>query len=614
MTSDDLPEQGRLFGLQNVLFPDDESPAPRELYLFSESPDLTSSEDGVYHLSSSSKVDFGSYFNLFNAAKWREACALDNLEIEISGKGQIILEVLGRHANGQKDTVRVKAITLEADKPELVDLSECLASDAPGLIYLSVFAPDGPAHLQNIRFVTRSAVAAKLPKIAICITTYRRDEMVKATINRLKSWLSTYEYADHIFVRVVDNGNTLERVDDGSIVVLHNPNLGGAGGFARGLSEAEDDGATHCIFMDDDASFHMENIERSFAFLACAHNETTALAGAMISSFRPWEMWENGARFDEVSRALHPRTDLLDPDAVFGMERPSSKTTAISEDYPTAYGAWWFFAFPVKAVKYYPFPFFVRGDDISFCLENRFRIYTLNGVVSFQEDFGEKESALTLYLDLRHSLVHHLVNETLNRSALRTAKIALRFIARALFRFHYRSARVMLLSWRDVMQGPAFFDENIDMKERRAKISTMIANETWQDRPKNAPFTERRRLTLLSKRIRRIIGITTLNGHLLPFSALTWDHVSLPVDKRTSAPAALGASRLMFVNPAGDKSYEVRQSKWQFLVISLQTILTLLHFLWVFKPLRASYKKGYASLTSREYWDRRNAKNQIKNP
>ena len=36
------------------------------------------------------------------------------------------------------------------------------------------------------------------------------------------------------------------------------------------------------------------------------------------------------------------------------------------------YGGWWYFAFPVDQVKHQPFPFFVRGDDVSFSLVHDF--------------------------------------------------------------------------------------------------------------------------------------------------------------------------------------------------------------------------------------------------
>ena len=98
----------------------------------------------------------------------------------------------------------------------------------------------------------------------------------------------------------------------------------------------------------------------------------------------------------------------------------------------------------------------MRGDDISFSLANRFDTATLNGVMSFQEDFAAKESPQTLYLDLRNHLHHHLTQAGMQISARRSANIALRFLARSLIRMHYDSAAAQLLAWEDVMEAGAF--------------------------------------------------------------------------------------------------------------------------------------------------------------
>ena len=55
------------------------------------------------------------------------------------------------------------------------------------------------------------------------------------------------------------------------VEIVTNPNLGGAGGFARGLWEHRRRGqATHVLFMDDDVAFEPEVIARTVAFLRFA--------------------------------------------------------------------------------------------------------------------------------------------------------------------------------------------------------------------------------------------------------------------------------------------------------------------------------------------------------
>jgi hypothetical protein len=340
----------------------------------------------------------------------------------------------------------------------------------------------------------------------------------------------------------------------------------------------------------------MENIARAYMFLALARDPKTAVAGAMINNTHKWAMWENGAWFDGSCHPLHCGADLRDRDAVFGMEFKS-----VRRQPRTLYGGWWFFAFTIAEVRHHPFPFFVRGDDISFSLMNDFRIHTLNGVVSFQDDFSEKESAQTLYLDLRNHLIHHLVSDDLARSPLGTAKIAIRFIMRSLLRFHYETARAQLMSWRDVMEGPGFFDENIDMAGRRAAIKEMMQTEVWQE-VSRLQMPQRERLTLLPRKIRHYLGVLTLNGHLVPFSARRWDRIVLGIGKRGLVYPAFGAAEITYLNTARNKGYTVRQSKREFFAIAWQMTRTLIRFLRGFDRIKAAYRDGYGELTSQGYW------------
>ena len=116
------------------------------------------------------------------------------------------------------------------------------------------------------------------------------------------------------------------------------------------------------------------------------------------------------------------------------------------------YGAWWFFAFPLAAVRRFPFPFFVRGDDVSFGLDNRFDIVTLNGIACFGEDFGAKHGPLTAYLDARYHLVQALLAP--RGTASRVFWIGSRLFIKPLTSYLYSSARAVTLALRHTLAGP----------------------------------------------------------------------------------------------------------------------------------------------------------------
>ena len=588
--------------LQNFLMPDPAICTEHPLYFRPVGDVGLSQGKGEVWLGRGAMVTFDTYFNLFNLTKWHRACTLDGLLLEVRGTGRVEVRVFQSIPDQSWEILHCEVTTLAEDAPHVADLSHYENRSVQGLVYVEVKALDSTgATVSGGRFMTgsaREATPGTLPRLAVSITTFNREKQVRETVARLEDFLKGFAFGDNIRVQVVDNGASAEIAASERVTPFANPNYGGAGGFARGLLEAEKAGCTHCLFMDDDASFHMENIARAYVFLALARDNEQAVAGAMINNTHKWAMWENGAFFDGSCHPMFCGVDLRNRDAVFGMERESAQLKP-----PTLYGGWWFFAFAISHVKHHPFPFFVRGDDISFSLMNGFSITTLNGVVSFQDDFSEKESAQTLYLDLRNHLIHHLVSDKLARSPLGTAKVAIRFIMRSMLRFHYESAAAQLLSWQDVMEGPAFFDRNIDMAARRATIKEMMQTEVWRDIDDPTLIPQRHRLTRWSHKWRHRLGIWTLNGHLVPFSARRWDRIVLGMGERGIVFPAFGAAEITYLNTTRTKAYTVRQSKMTFLRIGWEMFTTLMRFLREFESIKAAYREGYAAQTTRSYWE-----------
>ena len=545
------------------------------------------------------KLGFNSYFNLFSLDKWMKGCGLDSLIVELIGSGRAYIRVVQAAEERSWNVIYSEIETLEAGTPFQIDISDLIDRSVQGLVFVDIRGLDADGFtFTGGRFATHDT-PGDLPRLAVSITTFKREEQVRETVARLSDFIEGFAYAEQIHVQVVDNGNSADIPASPRVTPIDNPNYGGAGGFARGLMEATKAGFSHCLFMDDDASFHMENIARTYMFLAFSKDRRNAVAGAMINNTHKWAMWENGAWFDGSCRPISCGDDLREPKEVIKMELASGQQRPA-----TLYGGWWFFAFAIDQVKHHPFPFFVRGDDISFSLMNDFNIHTLNGVVSFQDDFSEKESAQTLYLDLRNHIIQHLVTPELERSALGTARVPIRFIMRSMLRFHYESAQAQLLAWQDVMRGPDFFDENIDMAQRRADIKDMMDEEVWRDIDQ-ADLSEKKRLTKISRPIRTLIGTYTLNGHLVPFSARFWDKINLTMADRGIVYPAYGARKVTYLSANRDKAYTVIQSKRRFFATCWQMTKMLIRFMREYDDLKTSYRSGYDRLTAPEYWQKK---------
>lgn len=580
--------------LQTLLPPDREICTEQPLYAHANGAFGFSQSRGVYLLGRGAELIFDTYFNAFDLNTWTRRCDLDDLYAEIAGVGQVGLYVWHVREGRSWDVIYSEVVTLASGAPHLIDLSSYADGSSSGVLFLTLKALDDEVTFEGGRFATHGQPKT-LPELAISITTFRREKEVRRTVQRLEEFLEGFAYSDHIRVQVVDNGQSAEIETRGKVTVYSNANLGGAGGFSRGLLEAEAAGASHCLFMDDDASFHMENITRAYMLLAYAKNPATALSGAMITNTHKWRMWENGAWFDGSCHPMFNGVDLREAHEVFDMMHEADRFRT-----KPRYGGWWFFAFPIQFVRHYPFPFFVRGDDINFSLANEFEILTLNGVVSFQDDFSEKESAQTLYLDLRNHLVQHLTIDRLARSPLGTARVALFFIMRSLVRMHYATAEAQLMAWEDVMQGPQFFAENIDMAERRAIIKEMAEEEAWQPIDILDFEEQRRGIALKSRQMRHRWGMMTLNGHLVPW--FRGSRLVLDANKRSNVFQTFGAREVTFLNTNRDKAYTVKHSKRRFFAIVWKMTRLIWRFNRDFSRIRAAYRDGYEPHTSKAFW------------
>jgi GT2 family glycosyltransferase len=596
MTTSTQAHAPRYTTLQSLIWPEQGVCTERDLYVRLTGEAAMSQAQKEIRFAKTDGAGFDTWFNLFNIGKWRQHCGLETLHLSLQGKGvfQVTVFLVFPHQSWERlDEI----VTLTEDAPARLDLSDMFAgdfaADDAGVIFFDIKALKS-GFLTDASWQTEDA-PRRDPNLAVAITTFRREAAVARTVARFNRFIADSDLKDRMQLIVTDNGQSAEIEESAHVALVQNENLGGAGGFSRGLLEARDRGASHCLFMDDDASIHMPSLERTWWFLAYARDPATAVAGAMINATHRWAIWENGAVFNSRCQPLYMGTDLRDRGQAFDME---FATTAPAPD--NFYGGWWYFAFPVEHVKHQPFPFFVRGDDVSFSLVHDFNIVTLNGVVSFQESFTDKESPLTWYLDLRSHMAHHLSLDTLDIGRIRTLKIAAWFFLRNLPRMHYETLSAINLALEDVMRGPEFFDDQADMAQRRADIKALMDVENWGPAPRDSALAPMRHQPL--NRLGRVFMKVTLNGHFLPFFGFFGSKITLTATHRGLVGYAWGASRITYLSANKRQCYTVTHSKMKMLRQGLRFTKNALRFLVGYNALHAAWAEGYDTLTSEPYW------------
>lgn len=587
-----MPEQMTI--LQPMARPDPAICSEQNLFVRLAGKTHQSLQTGDIRFESGSEIAFDTYFNLFNIGKWTTHCALQDVGLQLTGEGCVELTIWIAYADRSSVRLVDEIITLDADTSLQVPIS--LEGQTPhnGLLYFTLRGATKGVLTDAAWYTTQ--MPRQMPKLALSVTTFRREQAVQTTVKRFESFIKTSAFGEHMHMFVVDNGRSANITASDKVTPIENENLGGAGGFTRGLLEARAQDFTHCLFMDDDASTLMDAFDRTWIFLAYATDPATAVAGAMVSTRHVWAVWENGAVFDGGCHPLHGGTDLRVPRQLFEMEHAS--TPRQSDKF---YGGWWFFAFPLDQVAHLPFPFFVRGDDVSFSLVHDFNIMTLPGVVSFQESFTEKDSPLTWYLDLRSHLAHHLSLPSMDNGKRGVMVMAVWFWARTFLTCHYETMDAVKIAIEDVMRGPQFFADHVDMATRRAEMGQLQKVERWTPCPM-PPADKARRLNP-EWWITRVFMKLTLNGLLIPGFRYIGDHIVVPTSKRWRIRDHWGVASVTYYDAGEHKAYTVRHNKRRALRSSWQTFRQIWALYKAYPELKIQYTQGYAHLTDRAFWD-----------
>jgi galactofuranosylgalactofuranosylrhamnosyl-N-acetylglucosaminyl-diphospho-decaprenol beta-1,5/1,6-galactofuranosyltransferase len=237
--------------------------------------------------------------------------------------------------------------------------------------------------------------------------------------------------------------------------VLEQANLGGAGGFGRGLVEALDDQAvTHVCFLDDDVRVEPESLRRMAAFFTLAQDDV-ALGGHMLDSVCPTTLYEAGAVVlpNWAPKPLHYGLDLSRPKTL----------DALLDPYAMHYNGWWMFGFPKRWVDRVgmPLPCFIRGDDIEFGLrlhEAGLPTVAMPGVGVWHEPFYLKIGGWQLYYETRNAVICTALHQDFTPN--RIAVLLLKRLLIQLLTYRYYSAALIVRGIEDSLSGPAILDRD----------------------------------------------------------------------------------------------------------------------------------------------------------
>lgn len=556
--------------LQNLFLPLRDS--PEELNLYVKGYNFRCLHDGIEVLPTG-EINFNTYFNFFNVYKYYLYTSMDKLIINIEVKyGKGFVYICSNTNNYNKILFRSQisgSICMQLDKSVLTNSSQ---------IFIKFIAIE-KTFISNISYGTNISPSKPIT-LAICITTYNRPVQVHSAYSTLRPLLNNDH---HLFI--INNGSKPISIASSAVTIIENKNSGGTGGFMRGLHEALTmNQFTHCLFMDDDANCHPESIIKSLKFLEICRNPRESVAGAMLYVGKPNIQYEAGASID----GFYPNPRNIDLDL-------SLTENVIHNDQvvPPDYGPWWFFLFPISSKLRYSFPFFVRGDDITFSLRNDFRPVMMNGICSWQESFDVKISPTVEYLAFRSFIMLSLVYKDGFDRARVSAHILHRLI-KELFGLRYEYNLALQESIKDVLKGPAFWEENVLMEKRLQEIKRLaLPHETREhvDGTWNGMIGKKG----------KILGLLTLGGHLVP--SFLQRRTTLSRGRQAAPYGALRSSRIAYFSPENSTFEIFARNKALFFKCLLSSCQHVIKFYLAAPKSRNAYRDSLKKFESSEFWE-----------
>lgn len=604
------------FKLMNVLLHvDDHAAEHPELYYRAEPGAIVSNAAADEPLCVSGRVEFSTYINALSAQKWNRYAGLDaaHLHLDLAGEGTIeILSISGNPAEVQ--VVDSKHFASEG----LEHLDFEIPFKESDLVSFAVI----PAAGSSVELVAASYYARvdetciNDVRLALSTTTFNNERYILPNIELVKNAITAEggPIASHFHMFVVDNGRTLDAValTDETVTVIPNPNVGGSGGFARGMMAATENpnAFTHVLLMDDDVRILPESILRTFNLLSLAQGDYKGafLNGAMLSLEDPARQFEDVAHVFSSGKYYRIKGDYhIDKLAdIVANERENVEV-------PRAYGAWWYSCIPVSAIRAngLPLPFFVRCDDVEFGIRNQPTYMTMNGICVWHASFeGRFRPSVDCYQYTRnfHAMLamHDCASERLAITRLK------RNVRQNLRDMDYGAAEMLLQGLEDYLAGPEFL-----MHADGAKLM----KEHGAFNEKLAPVAE------LDPELLRAAGVTpeVLARVDLQVTPPTWLKVwrAVPYDKHylpnfllSSKPcylvkygpgtiegSSIARKTIVCLEPTRKQAAVRHMDKARFKAIRARERELLKRWRAQGEQVRRVYRDAMPYLTSREFWD-----------
>ena len=451
------------------------------LYCESDQPVVFDAQLGDWVMYAQGVYDFTTYFNALSVSKLRTYTSMRSamLHLELKGAACTVQQTMGDALAHESLLVEGTDVTVPAsDDWQVVDLP-LVITDTMVLVGFKIVT-EGQVAIRNSHYVLDVEDDFNEVELAVATTTFKKESFVINNIGLVRSHIieSGDDIAKHFHMYVIDNGRTLDAMalSGDRIEVIPNENVGGAGGFTRGMIAAmrQKPKATNVLLMDDDVAVSPESIKRTYNLLRILKPQyrEAMISGAMLNY--------------EVGEAQWEDTGFMTKDGIFAPCKPPLRLTQFEDIIfneihemtkeitpDNHYAAWWYCCIPISVIERngLPLPLFVRCDDAEYGIRCKTDFITMNGLCVWHMSFHKRYNpAVERYQTTRNTMIAQAAagmapHADFMHELHRNMQLELK-------KFGYDNAELCLDAFEDFLKGPKFIGT-----KGQAEKSFMAANQ-----------------------------------------------------------------------------------------------------------------------------------------
>ncbi|MHA7241053.1 glycosyltransferase [Arthrobacter sp. TMS1-12-1] len=430
------------------------------------------------------RVSFGTYFNAFPASYWRAHTNVGQVRLTVDVDAEATVIIYRSSSRGTSN--RVKSVYVGANNPATVDLPITAFGDG-GWYWFDLVAQDNDVNLVNAEWAVPEHDGFVPGTLSIAVTTFNRPDYCVRLLQTLAEAPQLLTVLDRLLitdqgtqkVRYEEGYEDAARALEGQFHLIEQANLGGSGGFARGMHETLEDGRSkYVMLLDDDVIVETEGILRAVSF-ADFTRKPTIVGGHMFNLYERAVLHSFG---EEISEYRYTYGTVSTTQESHDFSASNLRTTPwMHRRVDVDYNGWWMCLIPTSIIREIglALPVFIKWDDAEYGIRAKahgYRTVSLPGAAVWHMPWTEKDDTIDwqAYYHQRNRWLATMLYSPYKHGG-RMPRESFAVDVRHLLSMQYSAVELRLNALEDILDGPSHLHATIgaklpEIRRRRAEF------------------------------------------------------------------------------------------------------------------------------------------------